>query len=316
MDEFELIRSFWAPLGDVSGAPGIQLGIGDDCAVLDVPQGMELVQSVDTLVESVHFLPEIAPRDLGWRALAVNLSDLAAAGAQPWCFSLAISLPDLDPQWLREFSGGLAELAAQYAIPLVGGDTTRGPCVISIIVQGLVPKGTALRRKGARPGDRIFVSGTLGDAGGALDWLQVEKPPADVGFLLDRYHRPTPRIALGQWLRGRASACIDISDGLSADLGHILASSGVGANLDSRSIPLSPTLRDTVGSDALSLALTAGDDYELCFTWPADQAMPEDMRERFGVDVAPVGEVVAGSGLSVDGKEWAAQGYDHFKRQK
>lgn len=312
MDEFELIRKYWMPLGR-EGAPGIQAGIGDDCAVLRVPPGEELVQSIDTLVEGVHFLPSIAPADLGWRALAVNLSDLAAAGARPLCFSLAISLPNTNAKWLDGFVRGMAELAQRFDLPLVGGDTTRGPLSITIMVQGLVPAGTAMTRGRARAGDGIYVSGTLGDAGAALDWLEAPQDHPDIRFLLERYHRPEPRVALGQLLRGGATACIDISDGLVADLGHILAASGAGADLIHSALPLSDALKQQAGDESATLALSAGDDYELCFTWPDGEPLPETLEARAGCTVTRIGTIRHEKGLRVDGRLWASGGYDHFR---
>ena len=229
MAEFDLIRRLQQIVCSGPGSDRYQpvLGIGDDAAVLDVPDGQQLVVTTDTLVEGIHFLPGTAPRDLGHKSLAVNLSDLAAMGAEPAWFFLALTLPDADDEWLNEFAQGIAGLVRESGIHLAGGDTTGGPLSITITAVGLVARGQALTRSGARDGDFIAVSGVLGDASLALSMLKSKQTPdAD---LLDALHRPTPRLELGRRLRGLATSCIDISDGLIADLGHILERSGTGA---------------------------------------------------------------------------------------
>lgn len=289
MDEFEIIRRYWKPLGEPAAAGTIR-GIGDDCAELQVPLGHNLIQSMDTLVSGVHFLPNIAPEDLGWRALGVSASDLAAAGAAPWNTLMAITLPSTDAAWLEGFAQGLGEACRAFGLSLVGGDCTAGPLTITLQVQGLCPAGQSLSRMGAQAGDLICVSGTLGDAGEALRWLQSTSQDDNVIAVRARYLRPVPRLELGIALRGRASACIDVSDGLLADLGHILGASGVGATLDLAAIPTSAPLRALAGTRALELALSAGDDYELCFTWPRCAGDPTQL-DGSSCPVTVIGEV-------------------------
>lgn len=225
----------------------VVLGIGDDGALLAPPPGQLLAVTMDTLNAGVHFPPETAPADIGWKALAVNLSDLAAMGAEPaWC-TLSLTLPRADTAFVDGFCDGFLALAAQHGVALVGGDTTRGPLSVSITAHGFVPAGAALRRDGARIGDEVWVSGSLGDAAGALRQWQAGAPMAPA--LRDRLDRPTPRVALGQALRGLASACIDISDGLLADLTHICRASGVGAEVDIDALPASDALRSAFDAD-------------------------------------------------------------------
>ncbi len=322
LGEFELIeRFFQRPLAtpEVSESGQILLGIGDDCAVLDVAAGRHLVLSIDTLVEGIHFLPTLPTEALGWRALAVNISDLAAMGADPWCFTLALTLPTVEADWLEGFSQGLFKLADRFGMRLVGGDTTRGPRALTIQVQGTVP-GAALTRGGARPGDLILVSGTLGDAAAALRWLNQSESQdsAHQRFLRHRYMYPEPRVELGRALRSVATAAIDISDGLLADLGHICRRSGVGARIDSRKLPLSPALRAELDvADAMRCALSGGDDYELCFTVPPERL---DRLQSWLAQgrVTVIGEVVAETGLQVCDEQgvWTAsepRGYRHFE---
>ena len=316
MDEFDIIHRYWKPLGAGSAA-GVIRGIGDDCAELSVPAGQNLIQSVDTLVSGIHFLPGISPDDLGWRALAVSASDLAAAGAAPWTAMLAITLPILDSSWLEGFSRGLGEACKAFGLQVTGGDSTSGPLTISVHVQGLCPPGQSLTRSGARPGDLICVSGSLGDAGEALRWLEEETQDSAVVAVKGRYLRPMPRLDLGIALRHNASACIDISDGLLADLGHILAASNVGATLDLSSIPLSAALDSLAGQDALQRGLVAGDDYELCFTWPLSAGDPTRLATA-SVPVTIIGSIEAESGLRFENcpPGWvvpAAGGYRHFQ---
>ncbi|MDX1757251.1 MAG: thiamine-phosphate kinase [Marinobacter sp.] len=313
MGEFELIRRYFLPLAGDTRSAAVSLGPGDDCAIERLPTGTELVFSIDTMVEGVHFPVQYDPARLAWRSLAAAASDLAAMGADPVCFTLALTLPEAGDDWLQAFAGGLGEAAKAFGLALAGGDTTRGPLSVTFQVHGTVPQGQALLRSGATPGDLVCVSGTLGDAGAALALLERDPSTADARYLLQRYHRPEPRLALGQQLRGRASAAIDLSDGLLADLGHILAASGVGADVDVSRLPLSDALRRHAGSRAGALALRSGDDYELCATipqavWPA---LPETLRERLTV----IGEISAQAGLRLQnaGAELAAgAGYDHF----
>lgn len=267
LDLIQRIQSRVKPRADVI------LGIGDDAALLQVPIGQQLVVSTDTLIAGVHFPDDSAPADIGWKALAVNLSDLAAMAATPaWC-TLALTLPAADDDWLDGFLDGFLELAEQYDVQLIGGDTTRGPLSITVTVHGLVPHGQALRRDGARVGDEVWVTGTLGDAAAGLrQWRQGKLQSVKLRYRLDR---PTPRIEAGIALRELAHAAIDISDGLAADLGHVLKSSAVGAEIDLGRLPTSATLSQhfTGESERWQLQLAGGDDYELCFTAPASQAL-------------------------------------------
>lgn len=316
MDEFESIRRYWRPLGSPA-CEGLVRGIGDDCSELSVPTGSNLLQSIDTLVSGVHFRPDIDPVALGWRALAVSASDLAACGAAPWSALLALTLPEPDDVWLSKFAAGLGDCSRTYGLPLVGGDTTRGPLTITLQVQGLCPPGQSLTRGGARAGDLVCVSGTLGDAGEALRWLSSTGPDsAEAAAVRQRYLWPTPRLGLGLALRRHASACIDISDGLLADLGHILLASDVGATLDLAAIPLSPALRALAGTGALNLALAAGDDYELCFTWPPTAGDPTQL-DTGGLPIHVIGMIESQSGLRFTNapKGWKipeVQGFQHF----
>lgn len=267
--EFELIREFFQrPVTD----PAVHLGIGDDCALLAVPAGEELAVTTDTLVAGRHFPESASPCDIGWKSLAVNLSDLAAMGATARWVTLALTLPTSDEAFLSEFARGFFALAAQERISLVGGDTTRGPLSVTVTALGTVPAGAALRRSGARAGDDLYVSGTIGDAGLGLrleldQWVD-DLPPAARDIALTRLHRPVPRLALGLSLRGLSTACIDVSDGLAQDLGHILTASGVGAELELSALPRSAALAAIDPAFADILALTSGDDYELLFTAP------------------------------------------------
>ncbi|MCP5162798.1 MAG: thiamine-phosphate kinase [Hahellaceae bacterium] len=269
MDEFALIKRYFSDIGAIPELPAlaqaIQEGIGNDCAILRIPPQFDLCLSIDTLVSGIHFLPDAPADRLAYRALAVNLSDLAAMGAQPLCFTLALTLPESNELWLQAFSRGLDRAARQYAIRLVGGDTTRGPLSITIQVQGVVTAGQGLRRSGAQKGDLICVTGVLGDANAALGILGKGNPAEWESYFLSRYYEPSPRLREGLALSGLATACIDVSDGLLADLAHILESSGCGAVIRDDAIPLSEALRGTA-INPLTHALEGGDDYELCFT--------------------------------------------------
>lgn len=248
---------------------GIVLGIGDDAAIVEVPAGHHLVLTIDTLVAGVHFPPDTPPEAIAHKALAVNLSDLAAMAAQPLWFTLALTLPHADANWLQAFSQGLRRLAHQYQVALIGGDTTRGPLSITIQAHGCIPAGQVITRRQAQAGDDIYVTGTIGDAGLALAALQgrVALSAQDMNTLLPRLHTPQPRILEGLALRHLAHSLIDISDGLAADLSHILQQSQVGAHITLDQLPLSaPVKRWLQQGGDVSLPLTAGDDYELCFT--------------------------------------------------
>lgn len=309
MHEFDLIariRARAALRGDVV------LGIGDDCALLAPPPGMQLAVTMDTLNAGVHFPPETAPADIGWKALAVSLSDLAAMGADPaWC-TLSLSLPEASEDFIDGFSDGFLSLAQQHDVALIGGDTTRGPLSISVTAHGLIEPDSALRRAGAQVGDAIWVSGTLGDAAGALrQWQQGGVMPPT---LRDRLDRPTPRVALGRALRGVASSCIDISDGLLADLSHICRASGVAAQLDAQALPSSEALRQAFDTATrLALQASGGDDYELCFTAPAAQRdVLHALSQTLNLPLTHIGEIVTGTGVCCAGVDVAAAGYQHF----
>jgi thiamine-monophosphate kinase len=276
--------------------------------------------SVDTLVAGVHFPETTAPAAIGHKALAVNLSDLAAMGAAPAWATLALTLPGADAAWLTAFGEGFFALAQEHNVALVGGDTTHGPLSITVQVTGFVPPGQALTRAGARPGEGVYVTGTLGDAGAGLALVQgrLAPPPAGSDYLQARLDRPTPRLAAGQALRGLAGAAIDISDGLAADLGHILTASGVGAELEVARLPLSPALQHCGVAEPWRLALSAGDDFELCFTLAAEQEV-EALARLAALDCpcTRVGTIIAAPGLccrDADGQAvtLATAGYDHF----
>ncbi|MEC7816373.1 MAG: thiamine-phosphate kinase [Pseudomonadota bacterium] len=315
MGEFELIQTWFAPLARQVPSDQLLLGPGDDCAIQRVPPGHDLVFSVDTLVDGVHFPKDYDPRHLGWRALAVAASDLAAMGARPVCFTLALTLPSADPVWLSGFAEGLSQASKSFGLTLAGGDTTRGPLTIALQVHGTVPNNASLRRNGAQAGEWICVSGCLGEAGAALDYLGADQPTEDQAEVLAKYHRPQPRLNLGQQLRGAASAAIDVSDGLLADLGHILKASGVGALVDADKLPISPALVRLVGeAEAKRLALTAGDDYQLCVTIAQEHyhSLPETVQSQLTV----IGTTSSEPGLRVCGAELAGLpvGFDHFGR--
>ena len=316
MAEFSLIDRIRARAA-AHGRADVVLGIGDDAALLQPPPGRQLVVAMDTLNDGVHAPTGTAAADLGWKALAVNLSDLAAMGADPaWC-TLSLSLPAADPAWIDGFLDGFLALAGRAGIALVGGDTTRGPLSVSVAVHGLVEPGRALRRDGARVGDAVWASGTLGAAAGALAQWRAGGPvdPA----LRARLDRPDPRLALGRALAGAATACIDVSDGLLADLAHVCAASGVGARVEVDALPGAALLRARFDAAAVrALQATGGDDYELCFTAPAGAAPAvEAAAAAAGVPVTRVGTVVAGSGVeAVDGagRRWQPPraGHEHF----
>jgi thiamine-monophosphate kinase len=310
--EFDLIARIRARAGT---RDDIVLGIGDDAALLALPPGRHLVVTADTLNDGVHFPHGTLPADLGWKALAVNLSDLASMGAEPaWC-TLSLSLPQSDAVWIDGFLDGFLALAREHGIVLVGGDTTRGPLSVSVTAMGFVDAGRALRRDGARIGDDVWVTGALGDAAGALALL--ERDP--VHALRSRLDRPTPRVESGRALVGIATACVDVSDGLLADLGHIVSRSGVAAQVDVGALPVSEALRASF-DEATRLAMQAGggDDYELCFTAPPEaRAGIDAVSLQFGLRITRIGRIMAGEGvhpLDADGRTWSPPrcGYDHF----
>jgi thiamine-monophosphate kinase len=315
--EFSLIqRYFTRPVRHTA------LGVGDDCALLAPAPGMALAVSVDMLVAGRHFLPDTDAARLGHKALAVNLSDCAAMGAQPRWATLALALPAADEAWLAAFAQGFFALADQFKIDLVGGDTTRGPLNICIQIMGEVPQGQALRRDGARPGDDIWVSGTLGDAALALAHVQQRfcLDASALAALLPRLEAPTPRVALGLALRDLAHSAIDLSDGLLADLGHILERSGCGADIEFAALPVSAALRTYLDQDLVrDCVLAGGDDYELCFTAPA-AARPAiaALAAPLGLPLTCIGRITAAGGLRLlDADQHPmpvkVTGFDHFQ---
>jgi len=314
--EFELIERYLSRLG--AHRDDVLLGVGDDAALLRPPPGLELASAVDTLVEGVHFPVGMPAADLGHRVLAVNLSDMAAMGAEPAWALLTLTLPGTEESWLRDFATGLHELARRHGTALVGGDTTAGPLTTTVAITGFVPPGQGLRRSGAQPGDDIFVSGTPGDAAAGLAALQgrLDGPDAILEPLRQRFLRPEPRVGLGLCLRGLASACIDVSDGLVGDLGKLCESSGVGAELDTTLLPRSPAMRGAVHPEAARrFALAGGDDYELLFTLPPGSD-PASLERAGGVAVTRIGVIVAGTGVGLDGLPAGrelAHGFDHFR---
>lgn len=320
MGEFELIRHYFAAAACAQAADGVTLGIGDDCALLEVPAAEQLAVSTDTLVAGVHFPAEAAGRLLGQRALAVSVSDLAAMGATPLAFTLALTLPEVSPDWLADFTAGLESMARQCGVRLVGGDTTRGPLSLTLTVFGRVPKGLALTRAGARAGDLLCVGGTLGDAAGALPFVLGEREEQEgADRLLAHYWSPPPQLALGQALRGLATAALDISDGLLADCGHIARASDVALIVERERLPLSDALRACAGDEtACQLALGGGDDYVLAFTLPAEKL---DALRAMGQPVHVIGRVEAGQGVHLQDAEGRAikplyAGYQHFGSQR
>ena len=315
MGEFDLIAEYFT-----RPVQRAVLGVGDDCALMAPATGQQLAVSSDMLVEGRHFLSSVDPQRLGHKALAVNLSDLAACGARPLAFTLALALPRADPAFLAPFARGLLALADRHGIELVGGDTTAGPLNICITAFGEVPAGTALLRSGARPGDRVWVSGRLGDARLALEAFRgsVALAGEDFARVREAMECPEPRVALGQALRGVASSAIDLSDGLLGDLGHVLRASGVGATIDRDAIPRSAVLAATPAAWQQTCVLAGGDDYELLFTaGPGhDDAVRAAGRDA-GIAVTPIGCIEAAPGLRVhdrDGQPLTLDlhGFDHF----
>jgi thiamine-monophosphate kinase len=316
--EFDLINRYF---GDITPSRSdVSLGIGDDAALVSVPPDRQLAISVDTLVCGVHFSPAVSPESLGHKALAVNLSDLAAMGAEPAWATLALTLPEADEVWLKGFAAGFAALAKRHNVQLIGGDTTRGALSITLQVQGLLPEGVALRRSGARVDDHIYVTGELGDAALCLKMIKSKAglPPAFDG-LRRRLDWPQPRVATGLALRGLASSAIDLSDGLLADLGHILEASGVGASIELARLPLSDRFaRWLEESGDWTPAVAGGDDYELCFT--ADARLEPRLQRlggELGVKISRIGTIEASPGMRVwmpDRKPWPVvrAGFDHF----
>ena len=318
--EFSLIARYFDRVR--SSRRDVETGIGDDCALLTVPEKQTLAISTDTLVSGIHFLPDINPRDLGYKALAVNLSDLAAMGADPAWLTLALTLPEVDEAWLEAFSDSLFEQLNYYEMQLIGGDTTRGPLSMTLGIHGFVPAGRALKRDGAKPGDWIYVTGTPGDSAAGLAILQdrlIVEDASQADYLIQRHLRPTPRILQGQALRDIASSAIDLSDGLISDLGHILKASECGAKVALDALPFSQALRENVSLEqAERFALTGGEDYELCFTVPElNRGVIDVALGRLGVPFTCIGQMTAdveGMHFSRDGEpaDFTGHGHDHF----
>lgn len=320
LSEFEVIRRYFT-----HAAPGARLGVGDDGAVVRVRQGMELVVSADMLVSGRHFLADAEPRQLGHKALAVNLSDMAAMGATARWATLALALPDIDSAWLRSFATGFMRLARRHGVDLIGGDTTRGPLAICVQIMGEVPAGQALTRSGAKAGDDVWVSGQLGDAALALAALKgrVQLSRDEIQKIAPRLHKPVPRLALGAALRRIARSAIDISDGLCADLHHICERSGVSAIVDFERVPISRIMRNQVGCRiARDAVLAGGDDYELCFTAsPANAPAVLRAASRVRTRVTRIGRIEKARKRPevrvLDGNrepiELDRGGYDHFR---
>jgi len=322
LSEFDVIRRFFT-----HRAPGTALGVGDDAALVRVRAGMELAVSADMLIEGRHFVAGADPRQLGHKALAVNLSDMAAMGAKPRWATLALALPRVDPRWLDEFARGFMSLARRHGVDLIGGDTTRGPLAMSVQIMGEVPKGQALRRDGAKPGDDVWVSGRIGGAALALAALKrrLRVPPRERRALDARLNTPEPRVALGLGLRRVANSAIDISDGLLADLGHICERSNVAAVIEWEALPATPFVRSQAQQTevAVQAILAGGDDYELCFTAPKSQrGNVLWAADRAHTEVMLVGQIVRRARgrppiqlLDSIGKPMRvrSQGYDHFR---
>jgi len=306
LGEFDLIERYFAQVG---ASPSVKLGVGDDAAVLELPAGHVHLISTDTAVSGVHFLPDAAPNVIAYRTVMAAASDLAAMGANPEAMLLALTLPEANADWLASFAEGVRSASEHASLPLIGGDTTRGPLSVTVTVLGSAPPGHYLTRSGAQPGDRLCVSGTLGDAAAGLFLLEIDDTSvsaADLEFLHQRFLRPTPRLTLGQTLNGVATSAIDVSDGLLADAAHLARLSSVGLTIDPSAIPISVALRAYPDpAQARDWALRGGDDYELLFTLPSHAILPDDCTQ--------IGRVIAGSGVHCDGV-LNITGYDHFGR--
>lgn len=320
MNEFELIRQFFS--GQSPHRDDVILGVGDDAAILQVPHGMQLVATVDTLVEGVHFPAGLSAEDIGYRALAVSLSDIAAMGAEPAWVLLALTLPEAHEKWLTEFTGSFLALAQRHHVDLVGGNIARGPLSVTVTAHGFVPNGAALTRHGAKPGDHVYVTGELGAAAAGLRLIQNRIEAKAGERLRTRFARPEPRIATGLALRGLAHACIDISDGFFADLVHVLQTSNAGAEINVDTLPLAAEAVELLGrAEARQLAFAGGDDYELCFSLPPSRVgQLKEHLSKLDCPVTHVGVVTAAKSLrclQTDGSRWVpdadTSGYQHFK---
>lgn len=316
MSEFDLIRQHFT-----KATRHTNLGVGDDAALISLSAGMELAISADMLVAGTHFFADADAYKLGWKSLAVNVSDMAAMGAKPKWATLAIALPSNDSAWLGQFSNGFFACAKAHDIDLIGGDTTRGPLTISVQIMGEVPNGQAIKRSGAQVGDEIWVSGNLGDAALALAHMQGKLKLADADFssCATALHTPQPRVALGLALRSIANSAIDISDGLLADLGHILAASKVGAELRLQALPKSHVMKNYCSNKlTLTMILAGGDDYELCFTAPTEKhAELVSLSALLDLKLSNIGHITQDNGLTMRGPDneilnFKETGFDHF----
>jgi len=309
MNEFNIIRDYFTwPIKD----PSVVLGVGDDAALFSLEQGYQLVTTTDTLTEGVHFTASTLAKDIAHKSLAVSLSDIAAMGAIAKYYMLAITLPKIDKSWLQEFSDSLRQLSDLYDVSLIGGDTTRGPLSITINMIGIIENSNALTRSGARPGDGVYVSGTIGDAGFCFWKLSNGLKPNNQE--LKRLNAPTPRVELGLELKNLASACIDISDGLEQDLSHILKASSVGAVIEVEKIPICEALHVHIkDTNDWSIPICGGDDYELCFTIPnGNEKALKQISESCNIDITRIGLVCESLGLRIEGYDGPRKSYQHF----
>ncbi|WP_417618009.1 thiamine-phosphate kinase [Oceanisphaera sp.] len=319
MNEFDIIKHYFTV---ANHRKDVVMGPGDDCALLQVPPNTLLAVSTDTLVSGVHFFADMDPAALGHKALAVNLSDLAAMGADPCWVSLALTLPEVNEEWIKQFCAGFFELAEYYNVALVGGDMTRGPLSITVTVHGTLPEGKGLRRSGAQVGDGIYVTGTLGDAALGLqqELGKIAVPEAHQAIVRNKFEHPHPRILAGQALRDIASSALDLSDGLAGDLAHITRASGTRAQIELEQLPLSAAMQASVSREqGWELALTGGDDYELCFTVPElYRGQLEMALAHCGVKFTRIGRMFTGMPeveLVLDGRPYQlqSQSWDHFR---
>ncbi len=319
ISEFDLITKYFT-----RPAKRADLGVGDDCALIRQKTGFQTAISTDMLVSGTHFFPDTDPEQLGHKSLAVNLSDLAAMGATPVAFTLAVSMPQSDEAWIRPFSQGMLALADKHQCELIGGDTTRGPLNICITVFGEIPTGQSLRRDAAMAGDDIWISGTIGDARLALGHMRHELTLTDEAFqrVIPRMQKPTPRVELGTTLRNIAHAALDLSDGLLGDLTHILDASHVGASINTDLLPMSETLAKQDERWQLQCTLGGGDDYELCFTAPeSHQEAVLDAARKAGVAVTRIGKIETSAGIRLFNAtgpldQGSIRSFDHFASQK
>lgn len=309
MNEFDLIQSYFN--WEITD-PSIELGVGDDAALFTLNPGHQLVTSTDTLVEGVHFFKDDSPIDIAYKSLAVNLSDMAAMGAAAKCYTLSLTIPELDKEWLKDFSSSLKESSKLFNVHLIGGDTTKGPLNISINMMGSIEINSPIKRSGANEGDDIYVSGELGSA--ALCLKKIKKGEIPLESDLNSLNRPIPRLELGSALKNLASSCIDVSDGLEQDLSHILKSSGVGAIIDTQELPLSDSVMQYVkDKNDWSLPLCGGDDYELCFTaGKSKRDKISAISESLGTRVTRIGEIISQKKLEVIGYTGPRNSYQHF----